>query len=240
MRGMTVIPDRLAGDLGWSLAVMFRAYVKAADAATAGMPGGHRGYQVLCAAARDEPGSQAAMAQRLGIDRTVMTYLLDDLEAAKLVERQPDPADRRSRRVRRHRPRPGGPRRPGRALRPRRAAPAGRPGPRRSGGLQETAGRPRRPRQRPRPGPDGLRSGRRPHGPLAAQPLLAVIKAGADAILLIAQSAGSRPAATCTRRPKCLCCPSRRAHGAQPGAGLVSAGHLTPQRGQIPSTNGTW
>ena len=28
-----------------------------------------------------------------------MTYLLDDLEAANLVERQPDPADRRSRRV---------------------------------------------------------------------------------------------------------------------------------------------
>jgi DNA-binding MarR family transcriptional regulator len=99
MGGMTVTPDRLAGDLGWGLAVVFRAYVKAADAATAGMPGGHRGYQVLCAAARDEPGSQAAMAQRLGIDRTVMTYLLDDLEAAKLVERQPDPADRRSRRV---------------------------------------------------------------------------------------------------------------------------------------------
>jgi DNA-binding MarR family transcriptional regulator len=96
---MTVTPDRLTGDLGWGLAVVFRAYVKAADAATEGVPGGHRGYQVLCAAARDEPGSQAAMAQRLGIDRTVMTYLLDDLEAARLVERQPDPADRRSRRV---------------------------------------------------------------------------------------------------------------------------------------------
>ena len=39
------------------------------------------------------------LAQRLGIDRTVMTYLLDDLEGAGLVERQPDPADRRSRRV---------------------------------------------------------------------------------------------------------------------------------------------
>jgi DNA-binding MarR family transcriptional regulator len=91
--------DRLAGDLGWGLAVVFRAYVKAADAVAEGVPGSHRGYQVLCAAARDEPGSQAAMAQRLGIDRTVMTYLLDDLEAAKLVERQPDPADRRSRRV---------------------------------------------------------------------------------------------------------------------------------------------
>jgi DNA-binding MarR family transcriptional regulator len=91
--------DRLADDLGWGLAVVFRGYVKAADAVTDGIPGGHRGYQVLCAAARDEPGSQAAMASRLGIDRTVMTYLLDDLEGASLVERRPDPADRRSRRV---------------------------------------------------------------------------------------------------------------------------------------------
>lgn len=89
----------LADDLGWALAVVFRRYVKAADAITAGVPGGHRGYQVLCAAACDEPGSQASLASRLGIDRTVMTYLLDDLEGAGLVERQPDPADRRSRRV---------------------------------------------------------------------------------------------------------------------------------------------
>ena len=91
--------DRLSDDLGWGLAVVFRAYVKAADAVTDGIPGGHRGYQVLAAAARDEPGSQAALSGRLGIDRTVLTYLLDDLEAADLVARQPDPADRRSRRV---------------------------------------------------------------------------------------------------------------------------------------------
>ncbi|HSZ38419.1 MAG TPA: MarR family transcriptional regulator [Trebonia sp.] len=96
---MTGTPDGLAGDLGWGLAVVFRAYVKAADTIADHVPGGHRGYQVLSAAARDEPGSQAALAQRLGIDRTVMTYLLDDLEAARLVERQPDPVDRRSRRV---------------------------------------------------------------------------------------------------------------------------------------------
>jgi DNA-binding MarR family transcriptional regulator len=91
--------NRLADDLGWGLAVVFRAYVRAADAVTDGIPGGHRGYQVLVAAARDEPGSQAALAQRLGIDRTVMTYLLDDLAAADLVARQPDPLDRRSRRI---------------------------------------------------------------------------------------------------------------------------------------------
>jgi len=33
------------------------------------------------------------------VDRTVMTYLLDDLEAAGLIERRPDPADRRARRI---------------------------------------------------------------------------------------------------------------------------------------------
>jgi DNA-binding MarR family transcriptional regulator len=91
--------DRLADDFGWGLAVVFRGWVKAADAVTEGIPGGHRGYQVLAAAARDEPGSQAAMAGRLGIDRTVMTYLLDDLETARLVERKQDPLDRRSRHV---------------------------------------------------------------------------------------------------------------------------------------------
>ena len=37
--------------------------------------------------------------QHLGVDRTVMTYLLDDLEAANLIERHADPADRRARHV---------------------------------------------------------------------------------------------------------------------------------------------
>src|SRR5665213_3920692 len=89
----------LADDLGWGLGVVFRAYVAAADAAVAEFPGGPRGYQVLAAAARSDVGSQLALAQHLGIDRTVMTYLLDDLEAAKLIERRPDPSDRRARRV---------------------------------------------------------------------------------------------------------------------------------------------
>jgi DNA-binding MarR family transcriptional regulator len=96
---MSVTTERLAGELGWGLAVVFRGYVKAADAITEGLPGGHRGYQVLSAAALDEPGSQAALAGRLGIDRTVMTYLLDDLVEAGLVERRQDPCDRRTRLV---------------------------------------------------------------------------------------------------------------------------------------------
>jgi DNA-binding MarR family transcriptional regulator len=89
----------LVEDLGWGLGVVFRAYVTAAHAAVADLPGGPRGYQVLSAAAHGTVASQLALAQHLGIDRTVMTYLLDDLESAGLIERRPDPADRRARHV---------------------------------------------------------------------------------------------------------------------------------------------
>jgi DNA-binding MarR family transcriptional regulator len=89
----------LSNDLGWALGVLSRCYLKAAAAAFADVPGGPRGYQVLAAAARDEHGSQLALAQHLGVDRTVMTYLLDSLAEAGLIERRPDPADRRARRI---------------------------------------------------------------------------------------------------------------------------------------------
>jgi DNA-binding MarR family transcriptional regulator len=62
-------------------------------------PGGARGYQVLVAAIHHQADSQGALAQRLGVDRTVMTYLIDDLEEAGLVARQPDRLDRRSRHI---------------------------------------------------------------------------------------------------------------------------------------------
>jgi DNA-binding MarR family transcriptional regulator len=89
----------LDADLGWALGVVFRTYLKTTTAALAGVPGGPRGYQVLASATGDRPDTQLALAQQLGVDRTVMTYLLDDLERAGLVERRPDPADRRARRV---------------------------------------------------------------------------------------------------------------------------------------------
>ncbi|WP_424528768.1 MarR family winged helix-turn-helix transcriptional regulator [Sphaerisporangium viridialbum] len=92
-------PDALDTDLGWTLGVVFRAYVKSANALFRDLPGGPRGYQVLAAAAQELPGGQGALAQRLGIDKTVMTYLVDDLENAGLVQRRPDPADRRNKRI---------------------------------------------------------------------------------------------------------------------------------------------
>jgi DNA-binding MarR family transcriptional regulator len=89
----------LEADLGQALAALLRRYLEGAHAATADLPGGTRGYQVLTNATAADCSNQATLAQRLGIDRTVMTYLVDDLEKAGLVERRPDPADRRARQV---------------------------------------------------------------------------------------------------------------------------------------------
>lgn len=86
-------------DLGLALSVVLRAYLTAAGQAFADVPGGSRGYQVLSSAAHHALPTQGAIATQLGIDRSVLTYLLDDLEAAKLIERRPDPADRRARRI---------------------------------------------------------------------------------------------------------------------------------------------
>lgn len=86
-------------DLGWALGTLLRAYVKVTAEALADLPGGARGFQVLMTAGAGSCGNQAAIAGTVGLDRTVMTYLTDDLEAAGLVVRTPDPSDRRSRRV---------------------------------------------------------------------------------------------------------------------------------------------
>jgi DNA-binding MarR family transcriptional regulator len=86
-------------DLGWSLPIATRAFLQWASDAVADLPGGRRGYLVLATISRDLPRSQLALAHQLGVDKTAMTYLLDELETAGLVERRPDPADRRARQV---------------------------------------------------------------------------------------------------------------------------------------------
>lgn len=86
-------------DLGLALSVVLRSYLEAASGVFSGIAGGARGYHVLASAAHHAPPNQLALAQQLGIDRSVLTYLLDDLEGCKLIERRPDPADRRARRI---------------------------------------------------------------------------------------------------------------------------------------------
>jgi DNA-binding MarR family transcriptional regulator len=92
-------PQSVESDLGWALGTVMRNYLRAVDEVVSDVPGGPRGYQVLAACGREGPRTQLALARRLGVDRTVMTYLLDDLQSAGLVERRPDPTDRRARRV---------------------------------------------------------------------------------------------------------------------------------------------
>ncbi|MCW2748197.1 MAG: transcriptional regulator [Nocardioidaceae bacterium] len=89
----------LVHDLGFNLGVVFRHYRNASVEALKDIPGAGRGYQILAAAVHGEAANQSALATRLGVDRTVMTYLIDDLETARLIKRQQDPADRRNRQL---------------------------------------------------------------------------------------------------------------------------------------------
>lgn len=86
-------------DFGQALSALLRRYLEGAREVVDDVPGGPRGFQVLSVSAGGECSNQATIAQRLGIDRTVMTYLVDDLESAGMVTRRPDPADRRARQV---------------------------------------------------------------------------------------------------------------------------------------------
>jgi DNA-binding MarR family transcriptional regulator len=86
-------------DFGQALGALARTYLENAGAEVSDLPGGPRGYQVMSIAAASACSNQARIAEAMGLDRTVMTYLLDDLEQAGLVSRRPDPADRRARQV---------------------------------------------------------------------------------------------------------------------------------------------
>jgi DNA-binding MarR family transcriptional regulator len=54
-----------------------------------------RQYAVLVAVDEQAPSSQHDIAGRLGVDRTTMVTLVDELEDKGLVERRPDARDRR-------------------------------------------------------------------------------------------------------------------------------------------------
>ena len=87
------------GTFGWHLGVLVRAHSALVMAALGDFPHGPRGYQTMASVVEGGHPTQVSLAGYLGIDRTVMTYLVDDLVRAGLVERQQNPADRRHRRI---------------------------------------------------------------------------------------------------------------------------------------------
>ncbi len=86
-------------NLAWALPITANAFSELASEVLADLPGGRRGFLVLATVSRGLPRSQLALAQQLGVDKNAMTSLLDGLEAAGLLERRPDPADRRARQL---------------------------------------------------------------------------------------------------------------------------------------------
>jgi DNA-binding MarR family transcriptional regulator len=87
--------SRVAGRPTWLLArANARAQGLLADAFAAE---GVRGYHFRLLAALDQygPASQADLGRRTGIDRSDVVATLNELAAAGLVRREPDPADRR-------------------------------------------------------------------------------------------------------------------------------------------------
>jgi len=86
-------------DLGWCLGVVLRRWTELVEEASAGVPHGTRGYQILSVVGHNDPPTQSGLAKHLRIDKTVMPYVIDALEQAGLVERRMDPTDRRVRRI---------------------------------------------------------------------------------------------------------------------------------------------
>lgn len=86
-------------DLGWAIGMLMRHYRSRVQPQLADLPRGARAYQLLYTVINKDLPNQLQMAEYLGIDRTVMPYVIDDLVEAGLVQRRPDPADRRARKV---------------------------------------------------------------------------------------------------------------------------------------------
>jgi DNA-binding MarR family transcriptional regulator len=96
----TPVPREERPDLAAMVMRLARALVDAERPVLAEHAVSMWGYIVLTAL-RDEPmRTQAALARAIGADKTRIIGVLDDLQARGLIEREPDPADRRVRLLR--------------------------------------------------------------------------------------------------------------------------------------------
>ena len=85
------VPHRL----GYLLKHAQLAFTEQSAPALAPLEINGRELAVLTVLSTPEPLAQQQAASRLGVDRTTMVDLVDELERKLLVQRQPDPGDRR-------------------------------------------------------------------------------------------------------------------------------------------------
>jgi DNA-binding MarR family transcriptional regulator len=88
-------PARLAAKPSWliSQASMHAQRLLSEGLATVGARGYH--YRLLAALTEFGPASQAQLGRRTGMDRSDVVAAVNDLAARGLVQRSPDPSDRR-------------------------------------------------------------------------------------------------------------------------------------------------
>ena len=92
-------PDETAGASRRDLAAMVVPLARALVAAEEPVLRAHQvsmwGYVVLTALAEQPVRTQAALAQSIGADKSRIIGVLDELQGRGLIQRRPDPADRR-------------------------------------------------------------------------------------------------------------------------------------------------
>jgi DNA-binding MarR family transcriptional regulator len=93
--------DLLAPPTAWLSYLLRHASRLAQDEVAVGLAalGLRRPHSAVLALLADMPRSQAALSAQLQTDRTTMVALIDDLEGWQLVERRPNPSDRRAHQV---------------------------------------------------------------------------------------------------------------------------------------------
>jgi DNA-binding MarR family transcriptional regulator len=89
-------PDNLLGSVGFVLNKLAQRSNRLAEGKLSAVGLQPRHVGVLMTVDERGPQSQKAIGEAMAIDRTTMVQLADTLEAQGLVERRPDPADRRA------------------------------------------------------------------------------------------------------------------------------------------------
>lgn len=93
---MSEVPESLRYRLSYVLGNLYRRLLAVEGDALAAVGTGVKQQAALAVLADEGPMSQQELGRRLGIDRTTIVAIVDELENAQWVERARDSADRRS------------------------------------------------------------------------------------------------------------------------------------------------
>ena len=91
---------RAEDSLGWLMRTAHRAFVRALAAELAPHGINNAEWSALRVLWREDGLTQVELAERLAVEKASLTQVLAGLEGKRLIERQPDPTDRRKRRIR--------------------------------------------------------------------------------------------------------------------------------------------